>query len=93
MRRGELVAEVQRAIEALSPGETCRRPIRSGFGWHVIRLARRIEGHVLPFEAVRDKIADMMAARAWSMGATRFVTGLAGRSKVEGIVIKPEAGT
>jgi peptidyl-prolyl cis-trans isomerase C len=93
VRRGELVDEVQTAIEALSPGETGRRPIRSRFGWHVIRLARHLEGQVLPFEAVRDKIADMMAARAWTMGAARYVADLAGRSTVEGIVIEPEAGS
>lgn len=91
VRRGELVPEVQEAIEALAPGKTCRRPIRSGFGWHVIRLARCIEGHVLPFDAVQDKIADMMAARAWTMGAARYVADLAGRSDIEGIVIEPEA--
>ncbi|CTQ34349.1 peptidylprolyl isomerase [Jannaschia rubra] len=93
VRRGELVAEVQQAIEALSPGETCRRPIRSGFGWHVIRLARCIEGQILPFEAVHEKIADMMAARAWTMGAARYVADLAQRSEVEGIVIEPEVGS
>ncbi len=93
VRRGELVAEVQQAIEALAPGQTCRRPIRSKFGWHVIRLARCIEGHVLPFEAVQDKIADMMAARAWTMGAARYVADLAARSRVEGVVIEPEVGT
>ncbi|WP_299822278.1 peptidylprolyl isomerase [uncultured Jannaschia sp.] len=92
VRRGELVAEVQQAIEALSPGETCRRPIRSSFGWHVIRLARCIEGHVLPFEAVHDKIGDMMAARAWTMGAARYVADLADRANIEGILIEPEAG-
>lgn len=90
VRRGELVREVQEAIEALSPGKTGRRPVRSAFGWHVIRLERRIEGQTLPFEALREKIADMMAARAWTMDAARYVADLAARSEIEGIVIEPE---
>ena len=90
VRRGELVPEVQEAIEALSPGETGRNPIRSRFGWHVLRLTQRIDGRILPFEAVRDKIADMMAARAWTVGAARYVAGLAASANIEGILIQPE---
>jgi len=89
VRRGDLVPEVQDAIEALAPGETCRRPIRSRFGWHVIRLARRIEGQTLPFEAVREKIVDMMAARRWTMDAARYVARLAEGAEIEGVAIEP----
>jgi peptidyl-prolyl cis-trans isomerase C len=83
------VPEVQDAVEALTPGETGRRPIRSRFGWHVIRLARVIEGQTLPFEAVREKIVDMMAARRWTMEAARYVARLAGRAEIEGVAIEP----
>ena len=89
VRRGELVPEVQRAIEALGERETAREPVRSRFGWHVLRLARRIEGRVLPFEAVEGKIAEMLGARSWSIGATRYVAALAARAQVEGIAIEP----
>ncbi len=87
VRRGELVPEVQAAIEALEPGSASRRPVRSRHGWHALRLARVIEGHILPFEAVEDKIADMLAARSWTMQAARYVSGLAGAAEVEGINI------
>lgn len=89
VRRGELVPEVQAAIEALRPGETSREPVRSRHGWHVLRLAHRIEGRVLPFEAVREKIAEMLEARSWSIGMTRYVAQLAARSRLEGITIQP----
>jgi peptidyl-prolyl cis-trans isomerase C len=94
VRRGELVREVQAAIEALRPGETSREPVRSRHGWHILRLAHRIEGRVLPFEAVREKIAEMLEARSWSLGTTRYVAALAQRSHIEGVAIAPgpEAG-
>ncbi len=79
-------------IETLGPGETHRRPIRSEFGWHVIRLHRRIEGQVLPFEAVRGKIAEMLAARSWTVAATRYVADLAARSEIEGDRGRARAG-
>lgn len=91
LRRGELVPEVQLAIEALEPGTTGREPVRSSHGWHVLRLARRIEGQILPFEVVREKIAEMLGARGWSVAATRYVMELADRARVEGVSIEVAA--
>lgn len=87
IRRGELVPAVQEGLERLSDGETARAPVRSRFGWHVLRLQRRIPGRTLPFEIARPKIADMLEARSWSVEAARYVAGLAARGDVEGVVI------
>ena len=92
IRRGELAAPVQAGIEALVEGATGQEPVRSRFGWHVLRLQRRIEGRTLPFEIVRERIADMLEARSWSLAAARYVAGLGARSNVEGIVIAGEGG-
>ena len=88
VRRGELVPEVQEAIEALEAGTTGREPVRSRFGWHVLRLERRIEGHILPFDMVAEKIAEMLEARSWSLSATRYIASLAARAEIEGIAIE-----
>ncbi|WP_395326981.1 peptidylprolyl isomerase [Novosphingobium sp. BL-8H] len=87
VRRGELVREVQQAIEALKDGETGQEPVRSRFGWHVVRLNRRIAGQILPFDVVREKIADMLEARSWSMSAAHYVSSLAAQGQVEGIIV------
>ena len=87
VRRGELATPVQEGIEALEPGTTGREPVRSRFGWHVLRLQRRIPGRVLPFEIVRDRIGDMLEARSWSLAAARYVGELAARSDIEGVLI------
>jgi peptidyl-prolyl cis-trans isomerase C len=87
--RGELAAPVQAGIEALESGTAGREPVRSRFGWHVLRLQRRIEGRTLPFEIVRERIADMLEARSWSLAAARYVAALASRSEVEGVLIEP----
>jgi len=87
IRRGELVPEVQAGLEALAEGSTAREPIRSRFGWHILRLHRRIEGRTIPFDVVRDRIADMLEARSWSVEAARYVASLAARNQVEGVLI------
>lgn len=87
VRRGELAAPVQAGIEALGEGTTGREPVRSRFGWHVLRLERRISGQTLPFEIVRERIADMLEARSWSLAAARYVAGLASQARIEGVQI------
>jgi peptidyl-prolyl cis-trans isomerase C len=87
IRRGELVAEIQMALERLADGTTAREPVRSRFGWHVLRLQRRIAGRHLPYEVVRDRIAEMLEARSWTTASARYVASLAERGRVEGIRI------
>lgn len=88
IRRGELVPAVQAGLETLAEGVTGRAPVRSRFGWHVLRLQRRISGRTLPFDIVRPKIADMLEARSWSVAAARYVAALAARGEVEGVRIE-----
>ena len=90
VRRGELVAEVQAALEALPEGCTGDVPVRSRFGWHVLRHQRTIPGRALPLELVSARIADMLDARAWTMGAASYVIRLAGRSDIKGIVLEAD---
>lgn len=87
LQPGDLVPDVQSAIEALPEGCTGREPVRSRFGWHVLRLARRIPGRDLPFELVQQRIADMLEARAWTLAATRYVAQLAAAATLEGVSI------
>ena len=91
IRRGELVPEVQAGLEALTEGTTAREPVKSRFGWHILRLHRRIEGRTMTFDMVRDRIADMLEARSWSIEAARYVARLAERNEIEGIWIEGSA--
>jgi peptidyl-prolyl cis-trans isomerase C len=88
IRRGELVPEVQSGLEALDEGTTSREPVKSRFGWHILRLHRRIEGRTMTFDMVRDRIADMLEARSWSIEAARYVARLAAGNQIEGIRIE-----
>ncbi len=42
----------------------------------------------MTFDMVRDRIADMLEARSWSIEAARYVAGLAARNEIEGILIE-----
>jgi peptidyl-prolyl cis-trans isomerase C len=69
----------------MSPGETTPAPVASRFGHHIIRLDRKIEGRQLPFEQVRDRIADYLVDRARHTAIAQFVARLAARAQVNGV--------
>jgi peptidyl-prolyl cis-trans isomerase C len=87
VRRGELVPSIQQGLEELREGETGREPVRSRFGWHVLRLHRKVGGRTLTFDMARPRIADMLEARSWSIEAARYVSELARRGDVQGVQI------
>lgn len=89
---GDLAPEVERAFAALEPGRISPAPVRSRFGWHVLRLDRRIDGRQLPFEQVAGRIRMHLESRAWIAGAVQYVSDLAAhaRSRGVGLVISPD---
>ena len=87
IRRGELVSSIQQGLEQLRQGETGKEPVQSRFGWHILRLHRKVEGRTLQFDMAQPRIADMLEARSWSIEAARYVSELAGRGDVQGVQI------
>lgn len=90
VRKGDFLPTVYDALQRLPDHATAEEPVRTVHGWHVVRLHRRIPGKQLPYQAVREKILDALAARSWSRAATCFVTELTSRASIEGVVIEQE---
>ena len=82
---GDVVGEIERALGGLQAGDIFPRPVASRFGWHILKLERRIEGRELPFDYVEDKIALHLESRAWTASATRYVSDLADRARAQGV--------
>ncbi len=85
---GSTVPEFEAALVKLGEGEVMAEPVRSRFGFHVIRLDRRIAGKRLPFEAVRERIALQLEASSWSRGVAQFIGVLAERAAIVGIALR-----
>jgi peptidyl-prolyl cis-trans isomerase C len=86
LTQGDLVTEVEQALARLEPGEVAAEPIRSRFGWHVLRLDRRAPGQTLPFERVEAEIRLNLEGRAWAAAATRYVADLAAEARQSGLL-------
>ncbi len=83
--RGQTVPEFETFLFALEPGQLCPVPVKTRYGVHMLRLDRRIEGRQLPFEAVRDRVADYLRTACWQRAVSQYLTILAGENTVEGI--------
>jgi peptidyl-prolyl cis-trans isomerase C len=82
---GSTTPEFERAMAALEPGETAKAPVETRYGFHIIRLNRRIAGAALPFEAVRERIAGYLAERSRRMAIAQYIARLAAGAEIGGI--------
>lgn len=81
---GDTVPEFEAVLRTLSVGEMTSEPVLTRHGYHIIRLDALAEGQVLPFEAVRGKIAEAMEKAAWAKQARHFVDQLVKGADIEG---------
>ena len=84
---GDTTPEFESAVRSLEAGEICPNVVRTRYGVHVIRLDRKVDGVVLPFEQVRDRIAAYLEANASRRAAAQYVAVLAGQARISGFDI------
>lgn len=84
---GSTVPEFERALSVMSEGELLRQPVRSRYGFHVIKLHRRILGQRLPFEIAKERIGLHLQAASWSRAVSQLIGVLAGRANIEGVTL------
>jgi len=63
LTRGDVVPEFWRALAAFAGTGTLPALVETRYGLHVLRVNRRVEGRLLPYEAVRERIAARLAER------------------------------
>ena len=85
LSRGSTVDEFENALEKLQEGETTQEPVESRYGFHIIRLDRKIEGSQLPFDMVRQSIAGWLEASTWSKAISQYIALLASDAEIKGI--------
>ena len=79
----EMVAEFSKATFALKQGEVSK-PVKTEYGWHVIRLDDRKMGAAQPFDQVKGAIRNVLVRNK----VQSMLAGLQGTAKVE--ILDPE---
>ncbi len=85
MVSGDTVPEFERAMDALDAGQLCPAPVPTRYGIHLLRLDAKAIGDVLPFEAVKDQITEMVEKANWAKAANGFVESLVTNAEISGI--------
>lgn len=88
LARGACVPEFDEVLFRLGAGELAGKLVETRFGLHIVEVVRRIEGVLLPFDAVRAQIADYLTTAAWQRGVHQYLQILVGRAQIEGIVLE-----
>lgn len=84
---GDTTPEFDAALKALTGGEIAG-PVRTRYGWHIIHLSRKIEGRVLPFEAVRERIKSYLELHVQHQAYAQYIQVLIGKADIKGLELR-----
>jgi len=82
--RGDTVPEFEKAIFRLGPTGLLRELVKTRHGFHIVAIDQRIPGKRLPFDVVRDEIADRLRAMVEEKALRQYISVLAGRADIQG---------
>ncbi len=91
--KGQTTPVFENALLSMQEGEISSKPLVSEFGYHIIQLYKRLEGKQLPFEAVKDRIADDLCKQSWQRAFSQYIQLLAGEAKISGFQLKQSSST
>lgn len=81
-RQGEMVRELELAAFALEPGQISE-PVRSRFGWHVIKLEEKRSVQARPFGELAGQIREGLYREEMERQTQRFIDGLKKESTID----------
>ncbi|WP_447577672.1 peptidylprolyl isomerase [Achromobacter kerstersii] len=83
--RGDTVPEFERAVFALPSGGLLPQLLHTRHGLHIVRVTRRIEGRMLPYEHVAQQIAAALSNMSRDTAWRQYTKLLVEQADVQGI--------
>jgi peptidyl-prolyl cis-trans isomerase C len=88
--RGQTVPEFERQIFSAEPG-LLPQGIESRYGFHIVFIARKVPGKLLPFSAVQQKIAEYLNEKVRRKAVAQYIHTLIVAAEIEGYDFKLSA--
>jgi peptidyl-prolyl cis-trans isomerase C len=83
LTRGEIIPELAAAVFDSRRTGLLPSLARTRYGFHIVLIDQRVSGQAVPFEAVRERIADELRQLVQERALHQYVQVLAGRAGVE----------
>jgi peptidyl-prolyl cis-trans isomerase C len=83
--RGDTVPEFEQALFRLHPPGILREVVKTRFGFHIVAIDRYIPGETLPFETVKERVAERLKASVEERALRQYVSILAGQAEIVGV--------
>ncbi len=87
LSKGQTVPEFERQLLRLPLG-LAEQPIESRYGYHIVLVEQRVEGELVPFHMVKERIAAQLSQRVWQKSVTQYLQMLVGEATIEGITLQ-----
>jgi peptidyl-prolyl cis-trans isomerase C len=88
LSRGQAVPEFEELVFRLGEGELAGRLLETRFGLHIVQVLRKVEGKLLPFEAVKSEIAAYLDRQSSQRAIHQYLHILVGQADIEGMVME-----
>ncbi len=86
--KGQTTPAFETALLDMHEGDISKEPLASEFGYHLIKVHKRLEGKQLPFEAVHNWIEDHLQRQSWQRAFSQYIQLLAGQAEISGFKLK-----
>jgi peptidyl-prolyl cis-trans isomerase C len=83
--RGDTVPEFEKTLFRPGPAGLIRDLVKTRYGFHIVAVDRRIPGTKLPFEQVREQIAECLRTGVEEKALRQYVRLLAGKAEISGV--------
>lgn len=87
-RTGEMVPEFEKAAGALKVGETTAVPVKTSYGYHIIRREELQGEKIIPFDKVKPMIENMLKGQQQAEAVQGLIAKLETDAKVQ-MMLKP----
>lgn len=82
VKKDDLIPELRDALNVIIPG-TYTHVIKTGYGFHILKLVEEKKGHVIPFEQVKEKIHERIVQTESEKRYKEFIEKLRKSSYIE----------
>lgn len=87
LERGQTAPEIDIVLGKLDVGALSAAPVETRYGFHIVRLDRRVSGQQLSFEAVNERIAAYLTEASQRRALAQYIAILAGQSVIAGVAL------